>query len=585
MSTKTILNRIAKVAVAALLGGFLTVVSAPLANAATGEIDVTTDVGGAASTGICSVLSSAGAYQTVDSQIRDYTSTEAAPYTVTVALGGTVDVEVDSAYFTYTANGVISSDTTNTLHQAYGLWSAADLSSEDTITFTAAAVGTSTVLSYASAPFSSTDTPASSGSVLADPDGKLVIVVVASCGTGIVDLDESGARVDGIPVATANIADARFTYGDTLTYAAGGKAYITAVAKNAYGNAIPSTSTWTVSATNGAKVTSSTSSSTIAASTTANGTLSSISATAGGTLYVRVTAATSGVAQTTTVTVTAAGTTILSKTITFLPEATKMVVVSHLTGSISDGEGLFAFQLQAADGTVVPGSIEAVTSTLDSRVNSATQDKAATINPAASAGTTNTIANTAIVGATTKLGLMSYTCNSGTTSGTTKVTFRHSTPVKDVDIDTVVELSCSGGLDTYTISMDKASYKIGEVGTLTITAKDSTGAAVNDWTTIGTGATVSPGGGSMVKSATAGALGTGDQFTAGKKTYQIQMTTAGAFNTVVNFPGVTTKSATVGYTVVDGSGAVSNAEVLAAIVKLIASINKQIAKLQKLIKK
>ena len=61
------------------------------------------------------------------------------------------------------------------------------------------------------------------------------------------------------------------------------------------------------------------------------------------------------------------------------------------------------------------------------------------------------------------------------------------------------------------------------------------------------------------------------------------MTTGGTFNTVVQIAGTVTKSAEAKYSVTDG--AVSNAEVLKSIVALIASINKQIAALQKLILK
>ena len=57
------------------------------------------------------------------------------------------------------------------------------------------------------------------------------------------------------------------------------------------------------------------------------------------------------------------------------------------------------------------------------------------------------------------------------------------------------------------------------------------------------------------------------------------MTTAGTFNAVFNLGGSTTKSVTVAYTIADG--ATSNSDVLKAIVSLIASINKQIAALQK----
>jgi hypothetical protein len=59
------------------------------------------------------------------------------------------------------------------------------------------------------------------------------------------------------------------------------------------------------------------------------------------------------------------------------------------------------------------------------------------------------------------------------------------------------------------------------------------------------------------------------------------MTTAGKFNTIVTIPASVTATATTGYAVTDGN--VSNAEVLKSIVALIASINKQIAALQKLI--
>jgi len=62
------------------------------------------------------------------------------------------------------------------------------------------------------------------------------------------------------------------------------------------------------------------------------------------------------------------------------------------------------------------------------------------------------------------------------------------------------------------------------------------------------------------------------------------MTTAGSFNAVVNLGGSTTKSVTVAYKVAAASG-VTNEEVLKSIVALIASINKQIQALQKLILK
>jgi hypothetical protein len=78
----------------------------------------------------------------------------------------------------------------------------------------------------------------------------------------------------------------------------------------------------------------------------------------------------------------------------------------------------------------------------------------------------------------------------------------------------------------------------------------------------------------------------GDLFSsaAGAKTYQFSVgTTEGAFVGTFKITGATdTAAKTIQYKVAaPASGAVSNADVLKAIVSLIASINKQIAALQK----
>mgnify|MGYP000639495782 CR=1 FL=1 len=78
-----------------------------------------------------------------------------------------------------------------------------------------------------------------------------------------------------------------------------------------------------------------------------------------------------------------------------------------------------------------------------------------------------------------------------------------------------------------------------------------------------------------------------DSFSSGKKTYKFTVgSTEGSFSGVVDLPtynGTTYSQVaqTVSYKVASTSTAVSNADVLKAIVSLIASINKQIAALQK----
>lgn len=127
--------------------------------------------------------------------------------------------------------------------------------------------------------------------------------------------------------------------------------------------------------------------------------------------------------------------------------------------------------------------------------------------------------------------------------------------------------------------MDKATYSPGEIATLTVSGKDSKGFEVNAIDTLGT-LEQSFGGMTFVTAPT-----TADKFDSaiGSKTYTLAVgTSEGAFVGTFKIAGSTeTAAKTVQYTVKSTSTAVSNADVLKAIVSLIASINKQIAALQK----
>jgi hypothetical protein len=580
MSKKTMKQRIALVAVTALTAGVLSVATSPVANAAAGDIFVSSGSStGNSSTGICSVYDAVNdSFATISNMQRNHTSTLAVPLNVTVAVGGTVDVRLQSSFFTATTGGAILQNDTDAevLHSTYGVFAGADT---DTLTMTASAVGVVSVKSYATAPFSAVNTP---NTILTTPNSSLTITVVAACGSNGYSSTYSAYQVDGAVDSTPSL-----TYGDTLTFGAGSDGYISIVGKNGYNAVLPATTTWVASATNNAKVLFGTSSA-IEASTTARGTLSVVSTTAAGTnVYVRVNPADRAAGGTTTVTVTADGVSVLSKTLTFLPEATKLVVVKNLTGSLVHGDGAFLYELQTATGQAVPGSVAVRPLTLSPTVTSVTVLASAAIQPAVPGGTMATAAGattataTALLGsstATTKYGISKFACNTGATSGSTKVTVRHTTPVTEANIDTEVTLSCAGGVATYTVSTDKAAYKIGEVATITVTAKDSTGAAVSDLTLMPTADALSVGGGTLIKN-----TATTDAFSGGVKTYQAQMTTAGTFNVASTISGSVTKSATTGYSISGGDA--SNADVLKSIVALIASINKQIQALQKLILK
>ena len=138
----------------------------------------------------------------------------------------------------------------------------------------------------------------------------------------------------------------------------------------------------------------------------------------------------------------------------------------------------------------------------------------------------------------------------------------------------------SSTVDTFSVSMDKASYSPGEIATLTIKGLDSRGGIVSDAATHGAGvSSLSIPGMTIIGSAATSS----DKFTAGALTYKFRVDQAEG-----NFVGqalvtatVDTKAETVSYSIKSTSGGVSNADVLKAIVSLIASINKQIAALQK----
>jgi hypothetical protein len=134
---------------------------------------------------------------------------------------------------------------------------------------------------------------------------------------------------------------------------------------------------------------------------------------------------------------------------------------------------------------------------------------------------------------------------------------------------------------TFEASFDKASYSPGDIATLTITGKDNGGRLLPSGFPL-TGLSILTGTGLTVAGTACTETST---FTNGAKTCTFGVgNTGGAYAWSVALTTVSQQSAAVGSVkVVDG--AVSNAEVLKSIVALIASINKQIAALQKLILK
>jgi hypothetical protein len=136
-------------------------------------------------------------------------------------------------------------------------------------------------------------------------------------------------------------------------------------------------------------------------------------------------------------------------------------------------------------------------------------------------------------------------------------------------------------IDTYTVSTDRGNYLPGESGTLTITAKDSGGRPVSDAAVLGSAASKVAIGGSGLTFLSA-PLHT-DTASNGTFVYKFYTTqTEGNYVAGVTLSDATVvKTEAANFVVKATTATTSNADVLKAIVSLIASINKQIAALQK----
>jgi hypothetical protein len=187
-------------------------------------------------------------------------------------------------------------------------------------------------------------------------------------------------------------------------------------------------------------------------------------------------------------------------------------------------------------------------------------------------------------------GSFSWTCTSGK-SGTAKVYLKYTFSDLTSLVSNQYDAACAQDPRNYKASLDKATYAPGDLATLTITATDKTGAAVWDADTAGDAIALGDATDQvsiylpMLTAITAPT--NSDYFSGGKKTYKFSVgATEGSYNGVVNLPAYNSttysqSALTLPFTIKSSSGAVTNADVLKAIVSLIASINKQIAALQK----
>jgi len=372
----------------------------------------------------------------------------------------------------------------------------------------------------------------------------------------------------------------------TPANAATSLAYISFILKDAYNVSLSGKGALVISASNGATVAlgSTSSVSYAAASPTL---LTAVSNYAAGTVTVGRPAASANKAFSTTVSISWNGAVVGTKTISFRGEVAKLAVTvdsqGHAGAATTGGIMGTIIATDDAGNVIYPGAntLSAVSSTLNNKVT------AVAIHDDADSASGDNFADYDVTCAGTTGGLSAGSADA--------VQMQMTNPISGTVIKSnAVKITCGGSVATYAASLDKATYAPGDVATLTITGKDAYGNAANNLTDVvgsaGTLMTIA-GGSGLTLIGPAPEAGTAVKFNSGigTRVYKFTVgTTEGDFAVAVSIPVVNGYSLggadqAVKYSVKSATSTVSNAEVLKSIVALIASINKQIQALQKLI--
>jgi len=498
---------------------------------------------------------------------------------VTSAVSGMVDAAASSTEYTATNNKVWFPNVTTAGGTGLAfLWTAP------------ATVGTYTVSAYQGFYTNSSGdqvrATGTNGAMGATLFGNVTVTVVAT------DAGGSYSATNSLCQAVKN----------TVTYSSTGSSNVDATGTNgngsdwsidlflrdAYAANLPSTGALTATATNGALLAFGN-----AGTTPVAGTASTITTTsAGNNSTIRVSQATAGAPITTTVTISWNGTVVCTKTVSIAGTVAALTVpaaniaVQDLGASAGNafwfGDGTAragTFYVVATDsvGNRVPtpsslGTYAAVSGTLGTTVTAVTFDAAslATESSSTSALSATVARHSCAATAGTQKGVkVSFTLSNGT-----------------VVTSNAFDLSCADDPATVSASFDKAKYLTGDIATLTVSFKDTKGNAANNVVGLGASTISVPG---MTLVSTTGAADAVAK-AGGKVTYTYTVgQTAGRYASVVDFTGASATFAQYAavqnpsYEISTGGDATTNADVLKSIVALIASINKQIQALQKLI--
>jgi hypothetical protein len=296
--------------------------------------------------------------------------------------------------------------------------------------------------------------------------------------------------------------------------------------------------------------------------------------------YIVVNQPTPGVAGSTTITITLEGQVIATKTLNWNGDIASIAVTENSdtiwrnnSADSAAGTGGTAYVeyivKDAAGNALTTSTVPTISGATGALVGAALSTTAGTTYGASMDASTGYGYGTVIVPLSTLNGAGSYKLKILNSAGTAIYTTEQKVTVSN------------GGLNSFVASWDKASYAPGEIAVLTVAGKDIYGNTIADGTAAaGLSLTVAG-------SATAGfssvgtACSTASAFYGGVFTCKYAANTEGAWSYSVDVTTATAQSASVGALKITSGGGVSNADVLKAIVSLIASINKQIAALQK----
>ena len=560
MSTKTLRKRIALVAVSALGAGLLSVVAVPTANAsATDAANVSANVtdaiplasvGGTA--GSVGLLSESGAGTT-------QTAVLLASGSINVYLADDSDATTTAS--AYVTGGKFTKVTAGTISGTSGATSAAAATnSAYGLVATPNAGATSMVIEFYQ------DTTTTSTTV-----ARITVTIVATSaynkfattysyvywgdGSGDTSADDAtsgnSSKADGsVLVGSVGLADA-------------------------YGNAISTSNlgVLTATVTSGAVVN-------LGSTTAAGSTTLDYNSVTGGVITFNVQQATANAPWSGTVTFAFDGVVFATKSGVITGEVASISVTSPKIGkkNTANTSAATIAYADAAGNPVYLSTAQVATTT------PTTASVAGTIVTNLAVGTAPSSSSTA--------GKVTMTCSNASAMGAVKgLQLQHLNPSGTIVKSNTWDSGCADVPYTVTASWDRVSYTPGSVATLTLEYKDSKGNLANAYDPIGANsaaALLTVSGGPSAAAITPIAATDVPSGVTGKKTYQFVVgTTEGDYVAVISSTETlenntsVTGNISLPYSVKSTSTAVSNADVLKAIVSLIASINKQIAALQK----